>query len=367
MTYKQSEKELLFERGSITLDRTKSPANDIVDIVSETLFGTPGSMRYRHKDTREYIHQIDNPYFLALRRNDVLLGTVTICTRPILHTVAPTTAYHVRYFAFNEKFRSTSRETQKRQKSNFLLDLIFNQLEAEHFPETGGGVFYAYVERENVRSAELCERFGFNPIRKMTTSIFSRMFPKKDNRVSRLNADDKGQMKQLLHDYYKGYSFFTTENLFKDDNYFVLKEGNEIVAGIQALPTHWKMEEMSGPVGALAMNLLPKLPILSRVFNPNAYNFLAGEGVYCKKGYEHLIPVLFEAVCAETGYYSINIWSDIESSLYQLLQGIKSKGVLERFNDKNTADVIVKYSEISEETARDIESRPTYISGFDLA
>ncbi|PWJ44023.1 GNAT family N-acetyltransferase [Sediminitomix flava] len=360
-------KEVLFERGGMSLVRTEEPEQDIVDLVSSTLFGTPGSIQYKHLDTPDYIHQVANPYFLALRRNGNLMGTITICERPILHAPSPTSAYHVRYFSFNEKFRRKGRESQKRQKSNVLLDMIFNKLEHDSFPEEGNAVFYAYVEMENVRSAEMCERFGFQPVGEFTTSIFSRFYPKRDKNVDVLAKEDEAQMTGLLQDYYKDYGFYTLENTFRNNQYFVLKEKGEIIAGIQVTPAHWVMEEMNGLTGKFILNFGAKLPFLSKLFNPEKYSFLASDSIYCKKGYEDRFSTLLESVCAITGYHSINMWADITSSLHDLIDTIPSKGLLDKFAGNNKATVIVKNSEVGEDVYKEIERRPTYISGFDLA
>ena len=47
-------------------------------------------------------------------------------------------------------------------------------------------------------------------------------------------------MEKLLLDYYREYSFFTTEYSFYGDKYYVLKENEEIIAGVSAIPTSYQ-------------------------------------------------------------------------------------------------------------------------------
>ncbi len=44
-------------------------------------------------------------------------------------------------------------------------------------------------------------------------------------------------MESLLLEYYRDYSFFSTDYAFFGDNYYVLKEGDEIIAGVNAIPS----------------------------------------------------------------------------------------------------------------------------------
>ena len=109
----------------------------------------------------------------------------------------------------------------------------------------------------NERSKNLVHQAGYEYIRSFLTVAFSRFSPKTDSRVSRIELpEEKQRMESLLMDYYKDHSFFSTEYFFYGDRYYVLKEGDEIVAGVSALPSVYKIYDVPGIWGWVFMKIL---------------------------------------------------------------------------------------------------------------
>ena len=127
---------------------------------------------------------------------------------------------------------------------------------------------------------------GYEYIRSFLTVAFSRFNPKPDRRVMKLTEAEKPEMKELLLDYYRNYSLFTPEYAFYGDKYYVLKEGNEIIAGACAIPTTNKIYEIPGIRGWVMVKVLPRAPYFRRLFRPGEFHFLVLDAIDCKKGKE---------------------------------------------------------------------------------
>ena len=142
---------------------------------------------------------------------------------------------------------------------------------------------YAFVESMNERSKNLVHQAGYEYIRSFLTVAFSRFSPKPDQRVVKLRDDEKEKMESLLLEYYRDYSFFSTEYSFFGDRYYVLKEGDEIIAGVSAIPSVYKVYDVPGIWGWVMMRVLPKTPYFRRLFRPGEFRYLVFDAIYCKR------------------------------------------------------------------------------------
>jgi hypothetical protein len=80
---------------------------------------------------------------------------------------------------------------------------------------------YAFVESMNERSKNLIHQVGYEYIRSFLTVAFSRFNPKSDPRVSKITTpEEKEKVKELLLDYYRDHSLFSTDHVFHGDIYF---------------------------------------------------------------------------------------------------------------------------------------------------
>ena len=85
---------------------------------------------------------------------------------------------------------------------------------------------------------------------------------------------------------------------FFGDKYYILKEGDEIIAGVSAIPSVYKVYDMPGIWGWVMMSILPKMPYFRRLFRPGEFRYLVFDSIYCKPGKENLLANLFEsAMC----------------------------------------------------------------------
>jgi hypothetical protein len=188
-----------------------------------------------------------------------------------------------------------------------------------------------------------------------------------DKRVSMINEQDRPAMEKLLLDYYRGYSFFTTEYSFYGDKYYVLKDNNEIIAGVSAIPTAFKVYDVPGIWGWVMMKVLPKTPYFRRLFRPGEFRYLVLDAIYCKKGSEKLLAPLFESACASEGFNTGLIWLDDRSQLFNNIRTMVRMGALNRMLNAKPGLVYSKFINLTEDEKEYFYDAPAYISGFDFS
>lgn len=103
--------------------------------------------------------------------------------------------------------------------------------------------------------------------------------------MSRLPAARYPEVRQLMESAYGPYTLVQFDRLFYGGNYFVLEAGGEIVAGVQANPVRWRLVSMPGLSGKLIMHVVPHLPVMGRLIQPDRYAFAALEALYVRPGH----------------------------------------------------------------------------------
>ena len=165
---------------------------------------------------------------------------------------------------------------------------------------------------------------------------------------------------------YQDYTLVQFDRVYYDQNYFVLKEQGEIIAGIQANPVRWQIIEMPGLRGQLVMRLLLRLALLRRLFNPRDHQFVALEAAYVRPGREEALFPLMESVLAHFGLTSALWVQDINSPFYPIMTSGKL-GLLNAMQKSIRTHAMVKPIGMKENQIKLHPQQPTYVSGFDLS
>jgi len=286
---------------------------------------------------------------------------------------------YLRYLAFQSTYRSDI-NWRKRRKTliKHEKDDSFKQKTLEIFSkphmldltdvfEGDKHIMYAFLESMNERSKNLVHQAGYDYIRSFLTIAFSRFSPKSDKRVVKLGDEEKGEMESLLLDYYKDYSFFSSEYSFFGNKYYVLKEGGEIIAGVSAIPSVYKVYDVPGIWGWVMMKVLPKTPFYRRLFRPGEFRHIVFDAIYCKQGQEKLLAPLFESACAAEGFNTGLTWLDDRSRLYDKIRTEVKMGLLNRMLNAKPGLVYTRFINLTEEEKDCFYDAPAYISGFDFS
>jgi RimJ/RimL family protein N-acetyltransferase len=348
--------KVIYEHVDYKIILEDRPNAAAIKLLHHTLWGTNGPL-YQHLDTPEKAHELKSALSFMLERKRKVIGTCTVLERSIVINEKTYTTFYCRYFSID-----------KQAQGKIFGHLLLKQMKIymEKINTGAPTIFYAYVDQDNPRSGKLLKNIGFEVMRSFKTSMFSRMYPKKDRRIHRISERDKSTIQSLLKKQYDDHSFVNFETLFLKGNYFVLKEDRELVAGIQGTIVNWKIHHLPGFSGKIMLNLLPRVPFLSRMFNPDDFRFVAFDAIYCAKGKEAALFKLMEHACAQLKLCAGMVWMDPGCDLYQRMNAIGNWGFMNKMKEDLPAYVVGGFKNMDEADKKMFSELPVYVSSFDL-
>jgi hypothetical protein len=373
------EKSILDFHG-LEVKVTDHASEGILDILNHAVQGSEGGIRFSLQNIAARISAYkDQIRFVSLYKKNKITGTVGACFRVSGQGSLRYPSTYIRYLAMQSTYQSDI-NWRKREKAVIKqeADDSFKQKTLEIFSkphildlpdvfEKDKHVMYAFLESMNERSKNLVHQAGYEYIRSFLTVAFSRFSPKNDIRVSKLAAVEKVRMNDLLNDFYRDYSFFSTDYAFYDNRYYVLKENGEIIAGVCGIPTSYKVHNIPGIWGWVMMKVLPEIPYFKRLFRPGEFRYLVFDAIYCKMGRESLLADLFESACAAEGFHTGLTWLDDRSELFDKIRTEVKMGALNRMLNAKPGLVYTKFINLTEEEKERFYDAPAYISGFDFS
>lgn len=348
-----------------TIEIEKNASYKIVKLLENNIIGTPGQgMLYKLLNVKNKINRLINPWFVSIYLHNKVVGTCCFDERFIHNRGQSNKAFYVRYFSFLDQFRRKNVKVRAK-KSNSIIKSEVNQLLSGKGLVTeprSKFLFYAYVDLHNERSRVLCEEFGFEKIREFKALLFSRLIPRRDNRVTKLS--DISQVRDLLAQFYQNYSLVDLDML-EVDKFFVIKnESDEVVAGVQCNLEHWNILDIPGITGKFILKVIPKIPLLNRYFNQDYY-FLSFDSIFVKDGYEKDLISLFNHLLFISGIKVASICLDIESELYLKMKNF-NLGFMQKLQNNMIHQVIVKPVNYTECEKKQLSQSPAFISSFDI-
>jgi len=337
------------------------PDENLINLLQSNIIGTPGeSTLYQHRDVREKVTGLSAPVFCNVSIRNKLYGSITFCGRSVHNLDKVHWAYYIRYFTFLDAFRSNAK-TKRRGSRSIIRDEVHRLMNGEGLnPEADDLLLYAYVDPENVRSGRLIEEFGFIHVGHFHTIPFSRINPRQSNDVEVLREKQLNTFMPELRNFYKDHQLVSFENLINKGDYFVVRENGKVVCGVQGIYDRWKIIDLPGWSGKIMMHVIPKIPWIKKLFNPD-YRFVFLEAIYCKPGYEYLLSSLFESVLAHYHSNSGIICMDPRSSLYSRIQQIPL-GITHKVMGEKKIEIVIKTAD----TELIDSNQPFFISGYDV-
>ncbi len=375
----------MFERSVFNYQglevRVSDHANEgILEILNHAVQGSEGGLRFSLQNIAPRIAAYkDQIRFVSLYRKNQITGTVGSCYRISGQGRLRYPTSYLRYLAFQATYQSAvnwrkrQEDVIKPEKDDSFKQKtleIFSKphlLELQNVFEGDKHIMYAFVESMNERSKNLVHQAGYEYIRSFLTVAFSRFSPKTDPRVGKLKDEEKAKMESLLKDQYLNYSFFSTEYSFFENRYYVLKEGDEIIAGVSTIPSVYKVYDVPGIWGWVMMSVLPKVPFFRRLFRPGEFRYLVFDAIYCREGFEELLAPLFETACAKEGFNTGLTWLDDRSDLYDKIRTGVRMGALNRMLNAKPGLVYARFISLTPEEKEYFYDAPAYISGFDFS
>ena len=348
----ENQEVIIFQNNEVKIVLEESPNNDAIRLLQKSIYGTNGP-KYIHTGQEIKVPNLKNPLFFRLIKDHQTIGYYCLCKRNFTKNEQQVVGYYGRYLAVDKNH-------QGKQFGKLLKKVAINFVEKN---EEKPYILYSYIEENNTKSLKISEQEGFYSLATLNTTLFTRISPKLNPFLERLKGEEEDGLIKLLEKKFEGYIFRNFENINYQNNYFVIKNNGEIVAGLQANPVRWKIVEMEGLGGAILMNLLPYLPVMKKIFNPKAYDFLAIEGVYLKEGFEHELYPLIEGVLNQFSVYSALFQLDTNDYLNKIFTEKANLGILNAMKKDFKTHVMVKLKGI--EKLKN-EGEIVYVSSFDF-
>ncbi|MEL6652372.1 MAG: hypothetical protein AAFQ87_16340 [Bacteroidota bacterium] len=379
-------KTLFSGRGwTLRIEGFADPA--VKKLLSRTIWGTKGGIRYSHTDGLRKVETLPRSAYMSLWREDELKVCVGFVQKQFRYTDAPESrlsAYYIRYLAADTSLQAETQTGQNRELQTAKLgNRIFLQKFQALFsdstywrspkeaPKDRPSLFYAYVTLDNERSANMVQKQGFVALRQFRTFLFSRFSPKKFPQARKIRIEERDRIEAMLQTHYQGYSY-TPEDLRIQHDYYVWEESGQIVAGMQVQAIRWRIEEIPGPAGKLLLSLLPRLPYLRRILNPADFRFAGVDAVYVKAGAESCISKLWEHILSDQKLYLAMTWQDEEADFCQQYERLsnKDKGMLaQALQGQGVVSVFVRtdQAEMDAGLAERLASMPHYVAVGDVS
>lgn len=239
-------------------------------------------------------------------------------------------------------------------------------MEAVRDEEKEKTIFFACIEKGNRASYRTVENAGYENIGIIKTNGFSRFFPKVNKNIEQVNTDTvRNEVLSLLKKQFKEHALAQFNSIFLHDNYFIIRENGQIVAGCQFHRGHWGINKMAGFMGKIIMNVVPIIPILNKIFNPKRFEFLAFEGIYVKPGCENRLMYLFEGLLAKEKLKSAMYWLGESCPLRKRILEKGKTGLIHSFIKHSDVFIMASFHDLSNAEISNIKSRPLFASGFD--
>lgn len=347
-----AEKKVIYQVGELYISVEPTFDDSIVNLLKKTTYGTKGP-KYQHTGQAIKLQNIKNPFFFKLQKAGETIGFYCLCEREIWVGTENYLGYYGRYLAVDEKH-------QGNYYGKLLKSVAVEYVEKNSISPS---ILYSYIEENNTRSLSISQKSGFSSIATLETIIFSRLYPQADNRVVRINSEELSFVLEKLELQHSQTILRTFENINYQNNYFVIKQNGRIVAGLQANPVRWKIMDMEGVGGKVMLKVLPHIPILKRLINPEKYNFLAIEGIFMTPYSESFLYDLIEGVLHYFSMSSALFQLDSQSPYLKLFKKKKKLGLLNAIKKDVKTQVMIKSINLNKSA---IQRGEAYVSSFDF-
>lgn len=361
---------------STTLETT--PSQELIDHIGSTYLGTPGGLQYHHTTGIDKLKNMKTCYFAFLRRSGKMLGSIGYALRDAHAGEATYKCWLVRYFAIKAPMRTDklSRKQRKRRPvkdrsvslikdvANFFHDNPQRLIDPDT-TEMPQAILYSLVEKKNERSRNFAEVGGYEKSGDVVSFIFSRLKQRKRAGVEQLKREEIPEMRSLLREFYSDHAFYLDDNLFLNDDYYVLRANGEVVAGLQANEEMWEIKTIGNAMFDRIIKFLTRIPFIGKRFRYEEMRFLGVEGIFFREGRGDAVYTLLEGVLALKDQYLALMIMDTRSRVYLNFKKHKGLGPVNTVLGTFDGDIYTRFYSFPEEEKKKVSAMPAYISIFD--
>ena len=156
-------KRTVIEKRNLRVNVVKGADDQMIEYFSDTVLGTPGGLQYKHTSIKAKIENLGDVYFLVLKKDDTILGTVGLAKRMLYIGNHEFISWYIRYFAIRAPLRSNVHKRNKNQNgqsqgkgtglflklgSSFIENPFL--FEDENKTTPGKSIVYSYIEKKKL-------------------------------------------------------------------------------------------------------------------------------------------------------------------------------------------------------------------------
>jgi len=328
---------------------------EAIEFLERISWGSEGAV-YVNLNMKNHIHELTNPVLIAILEEGRIQGTTAFCHTQVRVSDKSYNCFYIKYFA-------ASKEVRGKGVAKTITQKVMESIRDEEEEKT---IYFACVEKANKASYHVVKSSGYEELGTVKTIGFSRFFPKPCLEMENLtDPKEKEHILQLLTEEYKEHVLVQFDAVFHNENFYVIREGDEIVAACQYHRGHWKINQMKGLFGKFVMNFAGHLPLIGRIFNPQKFEFLAFEGIYFKPGYQKKLHQLFEGLLYKEKVHSAMIWMGASCPVRADIVNFGKLGLIHSFVKDSDVKVMASFKNLSEEEMEEVRDKPVYASAFD--
>jgi len=349
------ERKLVLREEAYAIYKYEGVPKEIISLFEQTNWGSAGAV-YERKNSSELVGLLKDPYLFAVQRGEEIVGTAVFCHTTPLVVGTAYNCYIIRYFAASDTIRD-------KKLMKYYGGKVMEVVREEEKEKT---IYVGCVEKGNIRSYKVVESAGYEPLGLLKVSAFSRFFPQAQPTIERIKSgSQRSEVLELLRTFYSTHVLVHFDYLFLKDNYYVIREQGEIVAGCQFHRVHWAINRMPGFMGKIIMNVLPNVPLINKLFNPKRFEFLAFEGLYFKPGQEEKLLQLFEGLLHQEKMNSALFWMGENCPYRKAIHQHGKLGLMQHFVKDSGVHIMTSYRNLSHDEITSLKSGPLYAAAFD--
>ncbi|CAG5086350.1 GNAT family N-acetyltransferase [Parvicella tangerina] len=324
-----------------------TPTADIRGLLANTVYGTKGGLRLKHKDTVWKLDELIDPDFHALYDAGNLVGVVVYSKRRAKFGGSEMNCMYIRYF-------SVSPDYQGLGVAKYLTEVAVKNYRKTLQEPT---VVYAFIEAKNTRSVAVGDYFDPLSLGYFSPIYFSRFFPKKIE----FTCNDK----KVFHEYYpdkKLLNFEYARPSDKNASYCSLLLDNRYAA-VRYYPVSWEVLDYPSN-NWLMKKLLPNIPVIRKLVEGKELNFIAVDALSWDS--DELLLKVFEQILAENKLNKLFVFADLKDERFKALRDSKSLGFMSKIQKPPRIGIQLFFHDCNDTIKDEIKKYPVEVRGFDV-
>lgn len=318
------------------------------------LWGTDGAM-YRLRDYEASLRHVPQARFLGLRKQGRLVALRILLEKRIFWESESLQAFYHGLLCVDPR-------EQNQGYGKMLVERTLDYIGRRSEPKN---ITYAFIEAGNHRSFRISESLGYQKIGTFHATWFSRLHPNPSSRLNSLAAKEIPELLNGLNHQYQDHVLTDFSVSLMPKSYRVIRDGMRIVAGLQAEPQRWVFESLGGTGGFLAVKILPHIPVVGSLFNPQNFRFLKIGNLFFSPGCAEAASELLEATLAASGQKVALLFMDKKSPVYLEWLSKSDLGILNALAEVEV-HVMARFRGFPNEEITEFAKRPLSISPVDL-